>query len=235
MKHLFIFLILSFFVVSNFAEEKKDNSLRKTFIKAYHSFKEKKDEASFKNALEIVNKMKNTPDDKVYAIAMESYLYKIWSDVLLDEVVSQVDNAKIRDKFFIANLLLDKGEYEKAIKIYEEINKENPKWTCPWRHKGEAYYKMNDYVNAESAFLKSIEVQSKHTDAYLWLAKAQMKLGKYSEALASLDKGLELVKKYQEKEEEVFPEDFYKVKIEIFELMNMLDSVKFYQDKLNSK
>ena len=88
------------------------------------------------------------------------------------------------------------------------MNESSPKWSCPWRHKGEAYYNKEDFGQAETAFKMAVETRITHYDAYVWLARAQYKAGKAPEALKSLDTGLEYkFKDIEDPEEEVNPVD----------------------------
>ena len=100
------------------------------------------------------------------------------------------DSLAPRENFSLANILLDKGEYEKAISYYEKLNKAVPKWSCPWRHKGEAYYKMHKLQEAEKSLKKAIETRKEHYDAYIMLAEVQRDLKKYDEALKTFETGL---------------------------------------------
>ncbi|MEA1973083.1 MAG: hypothetical protein U9N34_07320, partial [Candidatus Cloacimonadota bacterium] len=114
------------------------------------------------------------------------------------------DSLETRTKFQYGNLLLEMGKYKESIEIYNSLNESSPKWSCPWRHKGEAYYNLNDLANAEKSFLKAIETRIEHYDAYVWLAKTQKEMGRYKEALKSLEIGLSYKgKDIEDPEEEV--------------------------------
>ena len=102
----------------------------------------------------------------------------------------ELDSLSTMNKFSYANLLLEIGQFEKSITIYDKLNENFPKWSCPWRHKGEALLKMESYEKAEVATIKAIEVREDHLDAYVQLARIRKSLGKYNEALRALEKGL---------------------------------------------
>lgn len=95
------------------------------------------------------------------------------------------------NKFQYANILLELGRNEDAIALYAQINEKNPKWSCPWRHKGEAYFKMKDYPAAETALLKAIETRKEHYDAYIWLAETYRDWGQYDKGLKAIKDGME--------------------------------------------
>lgn len=122
---------------------------------------------------------------------LQSYLH--WQELnrLLSELSSEQDSLSMSGKFQFANLLLEIGRYEESIEVYEVLNEASPKWACPWRHKGEALWKMDNLEEAETALKKSIEVRENHYDAYVMLAEVQKDGGKYDEALETLEKGLQ--------------------------------------------
>ncbi|MDD3051733.1 MAG: hypothetical protein PHR06_11375 [Candidatus Cloacimonetes bacterium] len=92
-------------------------------------------------------------------------------------------------KFQYANLLLALNRFEESVKIYDMLNTASPKWSCPWRHKGEAYFQMNELEKAEEALLMAIETREEHYDAYVMLADVQAALGRFDDALKTLELG----------------------------------------------
>ncbi|HCX73408.1 MAG TPA: hypothetical protein DHM37_06810 [Candidatus Cloacimonas sp.] len=132
----------------------------------------------------------------------------------LDKVYSQMD---LQSKFSLANLKLEMGKYESAIAIYEELNQNYPKWSCPWRHKGEALFKTNKLAEAEKALQKSIETRKQHYDAYVMLAEVQKEQKKYKQALQTLQEGM----KYKGKDIEEGERDELEVDFLMLELLKL--------------
>lgn len=95
------------------------------------------------------------------------------------------------NKFQYANILLELDRNEEAIALYNQLNEKSPKWSCPWRHKGEAYFNMKDYPAAETALLKAIETRKEHYDAYIWLAETYRDWGQPEKGLKALKDGME--------------------------------------------
>jgi len=144
-------------------------------------------------------------------------------------------------RFQLANTYLALGKYEEAITHYDFLNKNFANWSCPWRHKGEAYYNLEEWENAEIALEKAIESRIEHYDAYLWLARVQLKLGKNKKALKTFETGMSYKGKDIEAPEEEFSSeeesflklDIYKtnrMKKEAEELMNRL-KIKYPESK----
>jgi len=124
---------------------------------------------------------------------------------LMDLALSQEKELKPAERFSLANMFLGREKYAEAIKLYDMLNKESPKWSCPWRHKGEALYKSGDYPAAITSLEMAIETNEEHYDAYIWYAMALSKLERYQEAKTALDTALSLD---SEEEGSHFDEEF---------------------------
>jgi len=132
--------------------------------------------------------MKDTAD--YGAVTMLSYLNLYELDKNLDLLKEHVGELKNMQKFQYANILLELNRNEEAIAVYNVLNEASPKWSCPWRHKGEAYHKMKNYAEAEKALLMAIETRKEHYDAYIWLAEVYRDWGKYEEGIKAINDGL---------------------------------------------
>jgi len=101
------------------------------------------------------------------------------------------DSLEGRQLFGLGNLMLETGEFQKAVAIYQRLNDQMPRWSCPWRHKGEALFRLGDLAEAEQSLLKAVEMRPSHYDAWVWLARVQKNMGKRKEALASIKKAFQ--------------------------------------------
>ncbi len=129
-------------------------------------------------------------DSKYTAHLMLAHIFQNESQKNMNILDDDLDSLSTKTQFSYANLLLDIGQFEKSITVYDKLNDNFPKWSCPWRHKGEALYKLEKYEEAKIATIKAIEVREDHFDAYVQLARIQKKVGKYIDALQTLEKGL---------------------------------------------
>ncbi len=156
------------------------------------------------NFLKVYNhlykKIKANPKDYDSIISLAT-LTQLAANNYSNQVKTKIDSLGMREKFLFANFLLQQEKYQEAINIYNKLNKAAPKWSCPWRHKGEAYFDMGKYKEAEQALFKAIEVKKNHFDAYILLAQIQEKMEKYQEALSTLETGLKYEDQNTEKEE----------------------------------
>lgn len=135
------------------------------------------------------------------------YLCDLEAERTMEALLADAANLAPGERFSLANYLLGNEEYQKAVSLYDAINKDYPTWSCPWRHKGEALYKMKDFQAASEALSQAIATNENHYDAYIWMAKAQKELGLYREALTNLEKAMTLDPNAEESDEEAISED----------------------------
>jgi len=184
-----------------------------------NSFTNYTNDPSFENFHLAVMEFSKMAETNPNGNIMLSYLYQMEMDRNITAVEAQKDSLDMRGKFSYANLLLSLGRNDEAVKIYDSINTEAPKWSCPWRHKGEALYKATRLEEAEVATIKAIEAREDHFDAYVQLAHIQYDMAKKEEALKTLVKGFGYHD--EECEEEVIMEDEH-----FFQLMLLKETGK---------
>ncbi len=122
----------------------------------------------------------------------------------INKMVENADSLAPGEAFQTANILLEMGKYDQAVMLYEKINSKTPNWSCPWRHKGQAYLKLNDYPNSEKALLKAIETRTEHYDAYLMLSEVYLKQDRFKDAYNTMQNAFKYKGKDTEGEEEVY-------------------------------
>ena len=146
----------------------------------------------FSEAVSSLADSLNTDSDPWTIKANLAYLANAEANRLLNELRANEEHLTAGQRFMVANMLLGMDKFAPAIELYEGLNKDYPTWSCPWRHKGEALYKQEDFEAATRALSQAIKTNEQHYDAYVWMAKAMKELGRYTEALFNLDKAKEL-------------------------------------------
>ena len=137
-----------------------------------------------------------------------AYISNLESLRLMELAKADMDNLKPGERFALANLYLERDKYDDAISIYNLLNEATPKWSCPWRHKGEALYKSGKYDAAEKSLEMAIETNKEHYDAYLWYAKTLYELKDYKNALRALETAFDLTEELEDSEyDQVIPEE----------------------------
>lgn len=198
----------------------------------FHLYREDQTFENFIKAAIHFNSQKEESKDPESDL-MLSYLYYIELENQLKILGNELDSLNNRTKFQYANLLLELKRYEKSIEIYNTLNETTPAWSCPWRHKGEAYFKSGKLEDAEYALLKAIETRIEHYDAYVMLADVQKEIGKYEEALTTLETGLSYKgKDIEDPEEEVMDLDVKFLYLELLKLNNKKEKIKPLEQEL---
>ncbi|HTY08137.1 MAG TPA: tetratricopeptide repeat protein [Candidatus Edwardsbacteria bacterium] len=99
------------------------------------------------------------------------------------------DSLDAATKYDLAEFLLSAKDDDRAIAICEQLNAAAPRWSDPWRSKGQALYQQGKLDEAERALLKAVEAHEARYDAYVWLARVRSDLKRYDEALETLKQG----------------------------------------------
>ena len=137
-----------------------------------------------------------------------AYISNLESLRLMELAKADMDNLQPGERFALANLYLERDKYDDAITIYNLLNEATPKWSCPWRHKGEALYKSGKYDAAKKSLEMAIETNKEHYDAYLWYAKTLYELKDYKNALRALETAFDLTEELEDSEyDQVIPEE----------------------------
>ncbi len=79
-----------------------------------------------------------------------------------------------------------------AIRIYDQIIKEDYTYLEAYVEKGLVYYDMANFVEAHKQFERSTSVSNKFADGYFWMAKAEEKLNRNQEAIDNYKRSLAL-------------------------------------------
>jgi tetratricopeptide (TPR) repeat protein len=199
-----------------------------------HDYVNNKTEENFSKVYNYYVQKINQNHEDYDALISLAMLTQIASNNYENMIKDNFKNLGIREKFLFANFLLQKGKYNESIDIYNQLNKIAPKWSCPWRHKGEAYLAIKKYNEAENAVIQAIKVKKNHFDAYILLAEIQEKMEKYPEALKTMETGLKYQDQNTEKEE-ITDKDVLILYSRILKENNKMKKFKEIQKKLEKK
>jgi tetratricopeptide (TPR) repeat protein len=163
------------------AQEKKESP--------FQIYSKEQTPENFVNAYNAYNaQMKDTAD--YAAVAMLGWLSYYELDRNLEILKQNAANLTNMNKFQYANILLELARYDEAIPLYEQLNEKNPKWSCPWRHKGTALWKKGQLAGAVKSLEMAIETRKTHYDAYVVLAQVYNDMKEYKKAVETVETGL---------------------------------------------
>lgn len=224
MKKLFILAIALAIILPGVASA-KDPSLFSIYLKDRST-------ENFVKAWEHYESLRADTANHSAAVVL-AYLSLIELEKNLDLLEENKTELKNKTLFSYGNILLEMDEYDESIAIYEILNEKSPKWSCPWRHKGEAYWKKGDLDDAVIALNKAIETRETHYDAYVMLAEVYNDLDDCETALATLEKGLTYYgKDIEDPEKEVSNKDVAFLRLELLGKCGDKDAYKELHAKL---
>lgn len=130
-----------------------------------------------------------TKDPRDYkSLVLSFYVDRTSLDGQVDGLYAVRDSLDDMTRFSLANYLLETKDYARAIALYDALNAKTPRWSCPWRHRGQALYQQGKLEEAEASLQQAVATRETHYDAYVWLARVQRDLNRYGEALETMKK-----------------------------------------------
>jgi tetratricopeptide (TPR) repeat protein len=96
--------------------------------------------------------------------------------------------APVLEQFKKAADLSAAGQLDEAIAVYREVEREHPKIPELHFNLGTIYSRQEKWPEAETEYLKAIELAPDKVDAYVLLAEVRKNMGRADEAVATLEK-----------------------------------------------
>lgn len=124
------------------------------------------------------------------------YCSSMWSQEETDTGDSDREKAWI-ETITKGKAYLDAKDYDKAIMYFENAAIQFPDVVDLPYYIGYVYYKKDDLDNAEKNFLKVIEAEPAHPEAYYFLSVIAYRRGDKTKAITYLDKVTEIDKNFQ--------------------------------------
>ena len=219
-KKYFFLLIAILSILSLFSESAENKTEEERDF--FSEYIENPNQNTFISGINEYYKDVSSNPDNFQLQIMIANLLKMEIDRIVENLTDNKSTIDNRIQFQLANLLLELKDYDLAINIYEKLNTDFPKWSCAFRHKGEAYFKKGELKNAEIALKDAIRTRIEHYDAYIMLADVQKEMGKYSEAYATFNTGMSYKgKDIEDPEEEISSLEESFLKLELLKLNNL--------------
>lgn len=98
-------------------------------------------------------------------------------------LAQQPDKSRSDKQFDKAVQMYNRRDYPNALRLLEDLNKDEPAYTKAWLLKADIYYDLQDFPNAVVSYKKAVETDSAvFPPAYYILANLYFDMEKYSEA-----------------------------------------------------
>jgi tetratricopeptide (TPR) repeat protein len=89
---------------------------------------------------------------------------------------------KVQTEYETGYRYLKAGEYQKAIKSFESVLKENPSHALAYSNMGYSYRKLKQYDKAIELYGKALMLDPKLAEAHEYMGEAYLEMGKIDEA-----------------------------------------------------
>jgi len=141
------------------------------------------------NQLEKVNNQKS-------AALLESKIWSIWNE--------HPTNNKLTERLEFGTELMQYGDYNYALKVFNNIIVSDPKWSEAWNKRATVYFLMSQFTDSLNDIDKVLNIEPRHFGALSGQARIFIKLQKYEKAIKSINKALSFYPKF--KSGELIPE-----------------------------
>lgn len=113
---------------------------------------------------------------------------------LCDGLLKEPTAVRMRsDILFVKAVYYNKiKDTKNALRIYDQIIKEDYTYLDAYIEKGLVYYDMGNFVRAHQLFQQSTDISNKFADGYFWMAKTEEKMNQQQEAIDNYKRSLAL-------------------------------------------
>ena len=141
------------------------------------------------NQLKKVNNLKS-------AALLEKKIWSIWNE--------HPTNNKLTERLEFGIELMEYGDYNYALKIFDNILVTDPKWSEAWNKRATVYFLLSQYTDSLDDINKVLNIEPRHFGALSGQARIFIKLQKYEKAIESIERALKFYPSF--KNGEMIPE-----------------------------
>ncbi len=127
------------------------------------------------NQLEKINNSKS-------AALLESKIWSIWDE--------HPTNTKLTERLELGTELMQYGNYNYALKVFDNIIATDPKWSEAWNKRATVYFLMSQFNNSLDDIDKVLNIEPRHFGALSGQARIFIKLQQYEKAIKSIERAL---------------------------------------------
>ena len=139
-------------------------------------------QSSQKNILnKLFNQLEKINNSKT-AELLEKKIWSIWNEHPTD--------IKLTEKLEFGTELMQYGDYDYALKVFDNILATDPKWSEAWNKRATVFFLMKQYTKSLRDIEKVLKIESRHFGALSGQAQIFIKIQEYERAIISLKKVL---------------------------------------------
>ena len=135
-------------------------------------------------------------DDSNNAEQLEEKIWSVWS--------KHPKNNKLTERLEFGTELMQYGDYNYALKVFDNIIFTDPKWSEAWNKRATVYFLMGEFKYSLDDIDKVLTIEPRHFGALSGQARIFIKLQKYEKAIKSIERALRFYPSF--KSGEMLPE-----------------------------
>ena len=148
------------------------------FISSFFSYAQSSQKIILNNLFDQLGKVNNSKTAEL----LEKKIWSIWNEHPRD--------IKLTEKLKLGEELIQYGNYDYALKIFDNILATDPEWSEAWNKRATVFFLMKQYTKSLSDIEKVLKIESRHFGALSGQARIFIKLQEYEKAIISLNKAL---------------------------------------------
>ena len=137
------------------------------------------------NQLEKVNNQKS-------AALLETKIWSIWNE--------HPTNNKLTERLEFGTELMQYGNYNYALKVFDNIIVSDPEWSEAWNKRATVYFLMSQFTDSLYDIDKVLDIEPRHFGALSGQARIFINLQKYEEAIKSIERALKFYPSFKSRE-----------------------------------
>jgi len=153
-------------------------------------------QSSQENILNNLFYQLGTVNNSKSASLLEEKIWSIWNE--------HPTNIKLTERLEFGTELMQYGDYNYALKVFDNIIINDPKWSEAWNKRATVYFLMNRFTNSLDDIDKVLNIEPRHFGALSGQARIFIKLQKYEKAIMSIERALRFYPSF--KSGEMIPE-----------------------------
>jgi tetratricopeptide (TPR) repeat protein len=143
----------------------------------------------------LFNQLKRVNNSKSAAL-LERKIWSIWNE--------HPTNNKLTERLELGIELMQYGDYNYALKLFNNIIVTDTKWSEAWNKRATVYFLMGQFTNSLDDINKVLKIEPRHFGALSGQARIFIKLQKYEKAINSIERALKFYPSF--KSGEMIPE-----------------------------
>jgi|TARA_B110000261_G_C12893435_1_gene281370 tetratricopeptide (TPR) repeat protein len=131
-------------------------------------------------------------NDSNKAEQLEKKIWSVWSE--------HPNNNKLTEKLKFGTKLMEYGDYNYALKVFDNIIISDPKWSEAWNKRATVYFLMSKFKDSLDDIDKVLTIEPRHFGALSGQARIFIKLQKYEKAIKSIERALVFYPSFRSRE-----------------------------------